>query len=74
MAGQNQEAWIRRELDTSRITRDEQDVQNVLATITSIVNLFIVAEEAVASDLFGKSRRQKSFSTNLSQREHRVIL
>ena len=41
MAGQNQEARIRRELDTSRITRDEQDVQNVLATITSMVNPFI---------------------------------
>ncbi len=36
MAGQTQEARIRRELDKSRITRDEQDVQNVLSTINHL--------------------------------------
>ena len=82
MAGQNQEARIRRELDKSRITRDEQDVQNVLSTITSMVNPFIgdessllqlssgvVAEQAVASDLLNaKDEGEKLFLLFVSTR------
>jgi hypothetical protein len=82
MAGQNQEARIRRELDKSRITRDEQDVQNVLSTITSMVNPFIgdessllqlssgvVAEQAIASDLLNaKDEGEKLFLLFVSTR------
>ena len=82
MAGQTQEAWIRRELDKSRITRDEQDVQNVLSTITSMVNPFVgdessllqlssgvVAEQAVASDLLmAKDEGEKFFLQFVSTR------
>ena len=82
MAGQNQEARIRRQLDMSRITRDEQDVENVLTTITSMVNPFIgdksslvqlssgiVAEKAVASDLLmAKAEGEKLFLQFVSTR------
>ena len=82
MAGQNQEARTRRELDKSRITRDEQDVQNVVSTINSMVNPFVgdessllqlssgvVAEPAVASDLLtAKDEGEKLFLQFVSNR------
>lgn len=64
MAGQNQEHRIRRELDKSRISRDEEDIQDVLSTIKSMSNPFseeetsllqlssgVVAETAIVNDL-----------------------
>ena len=78
MAGQNQKA---------RIRRDELDVPNVLATITSMVNPFIgdesslvqlfsgvVAEQAIASDLLMAKAEGKNVLYSLSQREYREIL
>ena len=66
MAGQNQEARIRRELDMSRITRDEQDVQNVLATITSMVNPFIGDESSLVQLSSGVVAEEAVASSNLS--------
>ena len=64
MAGQNQEPCIREGLDKSRITRDEEDIQNMRSTINCISNQFseeespllelscsVVAETAVAPKL-----------------------
>ena len=81
MSGQSQEARIRRELDQSRISRDEHDVQNVLSTITSMVNLFsdkdlsllqlssVVVAEAVAADLLAaKDEGEKLFLEFVSTR------
>ena len=64
MAGQNQEPCIREGLDKSRITRDEEDIQNMRSTINCMSNQFgedespllqlssgVVAEPALAQKL-----------------------
>ena len=40
MAGKDQEGRIRRDLHKARIERDEQDLQNLVATIQVMVNPF----------------------------------
>ena len=40
MAGKDQEGRSRKDLDKARIERDEQDLQNLVATIQAMVNLF----------------------------------
>ena len=40
MAGKDQEGRVRKDLHKARIERDEQDLQNLVATIQTMVNLF----------------------------------
>ena len=40
MAGKDQEGWARTDLDKARIERDEQDLQNLVATIQAMVHPF----------------------------------
>ena len=64
IAGQNQEPCIGQELDKSKITRDEEDIQNMRSTINCMSNQFgedespllqlssgVVAEPALAQKL-----------------------
>ena len=40
MAGKDQEGSARKDLDKAMIERDEQDLQNLVATIQAMVNIF----------------------------------
>ena len=44
MAGKDQEGGVRKDLDKARIERDEQDLQNLVATIQAMVNNLNITE------------------------------
>ena len=49
MAGKDQEGKARKDLDKTRIERDEQDLQNLVATIQAMVNPFEYKGEGLIS-------------------------